>query len=188
MNQLRLVAGAVVAAAMLLAAACGDDSDSGEDVSLPDAGDDVEAATDDATTDDTDIDPCTLLEVEEIEAEFGDAGPVLDGEEEIDQCTWLVGEDQSQPGTGTVHVFVQYVDPSLPMDDAADIFAEQQSTTPGAVEVDGLGDAAYFTPNAASVDFLIGDRILFVQAVFIPERPDVQESLETLAHLVAERV
>jgi hypothetical protein len=187
---LKLVAG-VVAAVILLTAACGDDSDSGEDVAASD-GDDVEATddseTEDTGTDDADIDPCTLLEVEEIEAEFGDAGPVFDGQQEFDQCTWLVGEDQSEPGTGSVHVFVQYVDPSLPIGDAPEIFTEQQNMTADAVEVDGVGDAAYFSPSFGSLDFLVGDRIFFVQAVFIPERADAQESLQALAQLVVERV
>jgi len=173
---------------MLLAGACGDDSDGGDGVSLPGAGDDIEEATEGAGSDDTDIDPCTLLEVEEIEAEFGDAGPVTDGEPEFDQCNWLVGEDQSQLGTGSVHVFVQYVDPDLPVEDASEIFAAQKDETDSAVEIDGLGDDAYFHPDLTTVHFLMGDRMLFVQAVFIPERPDVQESLERLAHLVADRI
>jgi hypothetical protein len=137
----------------------------------------------------TDVDPCTLLTIDEIETEFGTAGEVSDGEGTLGQdCGWDVGEDQSQPGTGTVHVFVQYIDPALPIDDAATMFADQQQAAAGAVEIDGLGDAAYYQPDLTTVNMLVGDRVTFVQAAFIPTPDGVQESLETLAALVVDRL
>ena len=162
---------------------CGDDDggDGGADAPLPDE-------VEDAIGDSPDVDPCSLLEVSEIEAEFGDAGEVFDGMDQGDQCLWEVGEDQSALGTGTVSVFVQFINPDLPIEPIEDIFAAQQESYADATPVEGIGDEAYFEPNGATVNARSGDLIWFVQAAFIPQVDGVQEKLETLAGLVANRL
>jgi len=171
-------------AIVLAAAGCSDDGDNGDDAGevTPDDVEDV------VEGDDSDVDPCSLLEVSEIEAEFGEQGTVLEGEESLDQCSWEVGEDQSQPGTGSVHVFVQFIDPDLPIDPIEDMFAGQEESTPDAVAVEGIGDAAYYAPNSGSVNVRSGDLIWFVQATFIPEPEGMQEKVESLAGIVEGRL
>jgi hypothetical protein len=173
----------LVLAAALAVAGCGDDSDD-EGAAPRDTPADVEDITGDAP----DVDPCSLLEVSEIDAEFGAQGTVLDGQDQGDQCLWEVGEDQTALGTGTVSVFVQYVNPELPIAPIDDIFADQQASYAESTPVDGIGDEAYFEPNGATVNVRSGDLIWFVQAAFIPQVDGVQEKLEALAGLVAVRL
>jgi hypothetical protein len=194
---LRVLALSIVA--LLAIPGCSDDSgEGGEESSTEDAQGDGADADTDATGDDEgeggdvsvepDIDLCSLLEVSEIDAEFGEQGSVLDGVEELDQCSWDVGQDQSEPGTGSVHVFVQYVDPSLPIESAEERFAQQRAAYSEAVELEDLGDEAYYEPNGPSVNVRSGALIWFVQAPFIPEVPDTQQKLENLAALVEDRL
>ena len=176
----------LVLAVGLAVAGCGDDGDDEGDEpgGIPEDVEEVEDITGDAP----DVDPCSLLEVSEIDAEFGAQGTVLDGQDQGDQCLWEVGEDQTALGTGTVSVFVQYVNPELPIDPIEDIFAGQQASYADSAPVDGIGDEAYFEPNGATVNVRSGDLIWFVQAAFIPQVDGVQEKLEALAGLVAERL
>lgn len=176
----------LVLAVGLAAAGCGDDGDDEGDEpgGIPEDVEEVEDITGDAP----DVDPCSLLEVSEIDAEFGAQGTVLDGQDQGDQCLWEVGEDQTALGTGTVSVFVQYVNPELPIDPIEDIFAGQQASYADSAPVDGIGDEAYFEPNGATVNVRSGDLIWFVQAAFIPQVDGVQEKLEALAGLVAGRL
>jgi len=173
-------------ATMLVLTGCGDDDDGGA-AEAP-AGEAAEEADDNGSAPaeaDSELDLCSLLEVAEIEAEFGTQGPVLEGQEELSQCTWEVGEDQSELGTGTVHVFVQEIPEAV---SAEDTFAEQRASYADAVEIDGLGDAAYYEAAGTSVNVRSGDRIWFVQAAFLPEVPDTQAKLENLAAAVEGRL
>ncbi len=175
---------AVLLAALLLLAACGNDDDSGSNGGGDTSGDTNEQASDGTTGGGADdVELCSLLEPGEIEALFG--GTVSDGTEELGQCTWEVGEDQSQPDTGTVHVSVVTAVPTV---SAEEQFADLEASSQDSVEVSGVGDAAYYEPSVGVLNVRSGDTIFWVQAVFIPEPDDMQSNLEDLAADVVDRL
>ncbi len=180
----------VAVCAVLLAACSSGSDDSGSDTtgSSDDSAEQTGSDTGgDTTSGDSDggdeIDKCTLLEASEIEAEFG--GPVSNPIDEGYQCQWEVGEDQSQPGTGTISVAAGTQVPDQSGQDYYDIVREAATD---AVEVDGIGDAAYYEPVFGAVTVLANDTVIVVQAAFIPEPDGQQEKVENLAALVADRL
>ena len=186
MNATLAKASVLGIAVVLAIAGCGDDGDDDDDAT--DASpEEIEEVVEDDDDGEAEIDLCSLLEVSEIEAEFGQQGTVLDGEEELDQCTWEVGEDQSQQGTGTVSVYVQSLIP--PGQSTEEFYADQLASAPEAVEVPGVADEAFYQPPPVTVlNARQGDTFFFVQAAFIPEVEGSQEKLENLATLVAGRL
>ena len=120
--------------------------------------------------------PCDLLEVSEIEAEFGDRGAVADGEALGFSCSWAVG-DISDPSSGIVGV-TKARGAGSPEQSMAEI--RDLSTNP--VEVEGLGDEAFF--DFGTLWFRSGDITFSVSAFFGSDLPDKEEKLTTLAQHV----
>jgi len=177
----------VATCAVLLAACSSGDDDGGSDTSSPSdetseqTGD--TSATEDTGDDGGELDECTLLETSEIEAEFG--GPVSDPMDQGYQCQWEVGEDQSQPGTGTISVFTGT---EIPGESGQERYDSLLDAATDPVEVDGVGDAAFYEPVFGSVTLLANDTVVTVQAAFLPEPDGQQEKVESLAGDMADRL
>lgn len=134
-----------------------------------------------------DTDWCTVLDKTEIEEQFGEGGTVSEGvpDDVVAGCEWEVGEDQSAPGTGAINV-------SHPVGASTgapeERFAEYKASAIDAVDVQGVGDEAYYEPGFAAVTVRKGDTIFVVQASFIPEPEGIQAKVEALAAAAASRV
>ncbi len=148
---------------------------------------DTTTAPDPSSDDGSEIDWCSTLEVAEIEEQFGAGGTVLDGQQDdlVDQCQWDVGEDQSQPGTGTINVGTAV---GAQVMEAEEYFATIKESAIDPVEVDGVGDEAFYEPTLTVLTVRTGDTVYFVQAAFLPEPENTQTKLEALALAVGGRV
>lgn len=145
-------------------------------------------------TDDDGLDLCTLLETSEVEAEFGEVGPVAGGEPDFIHCVWEVGELYRE-GSGTVSVTDFGPPLGVTMEEHLATF---RGFADNPVDIDGLGDGAFYDEEvpdqldggfeAASVTFRFGDRLLQVRASFRPAPDGMEERLATLAEHVVDRL
>lgn len=142
------------------------------------------------------VDLCSLLETSEVETEFGERGVVVDGVEDFTHCTWDVG-DQSQNNSGSLSV--SDMGPAIGQT-AEDYFAGFKELANDPVDVDGVGDEAYYEtdPDAYSsgdttfeqsfLVFRTGDLVLSLDAFFGPAVAGTQEKLLELAEHVLDRL
>lgn len=127
-----------------------------------------------------DVDVCGLLEVAEIEAQFGDIGPVSEGSPEdmgaVTGCSWDVGDPM---GTGTDYAVVgigySTQDAELTMD----------AVTGDPVE--GLGDEAILSSDS-NLYIREGDTFLNVIVTTVADVPNITEKVTTLAHAAIDRL
>ena len=164
----RVQLGAV--ALLLLAgvvAGCG--GDDGDDGAAPGA--DPGAGAEDG--------PCSLLDVAEIEAVFGDVGAVADGEELGISCAWEVG-DPTDPGSGLV-----VVTRARGAGSAEQSLAEIRDVSDDPVEVEGVGDEACLC--SGGLWFRSGDITFSVTPSFGDDVPGMDEKLAALARNMLER-
>jgi hypothetical protein len=167
-------AGLVVTLLLVGAAACGDDDDLGGTTGVDPAGD-----AGGANGGGSGGDACSLLEVSEIEAEFGDHGAVADGELLGFSCSWEVG-DIDDPGSGIV-VVTKARGAGSPEQSLAEIRGMESNP----VEVDGVGDEACLC--SGGLWFRSGAITLSVTAFFSSEDAD-KAKLVTLAQHMLDRV
>lgn len=177
--------------AMLLvgAMACGDNGDS--DAGSPGSSDQDDASDvgdfggpgDEASEAGDDIDPCSLLEVSDIEAQFGEFGTFAEGESLGPTCTWdLAGADFS---TDSMNVSARTALGNGPIENEFDDLRENYD----GVDIDGVGDAAFMSPSSNGLSFLSGDYIVSINIII--EDSDIegeQEKLEALAQLIIDRL
>lgn len=179
---------------MMAGLACGGDDDealptddgagAGADTGGEDSGGEESDASDD-------VDVCSLLELADVEAEFGDRGEVTEG---FSACDWQVGEF-GLSGTGNINVTGLTTFGAI--EDDYDI-AWDVSDNPVAVE--GVGDEAFFDfadplgsgeftsdDSAASVTFRTGDLLIMVQSNFFDLEVDPEQERDRLIAL-AERM
>jgi hypothetical protein len=106
-----------------------------------------------------DTDPCGLLTLDEATPVVG--GTAVLGKrtdlDDVTECSWKHREGIS---SSTVHVGYYYWKDQTP-DDLKKLASEQ---SPEATAFPGLGDAAYYLPDAQTVDFLSGGRMYYVIA------------------------
>lgn len=152
----------------------------------------------DAAGDGQRLDLCSLLEASEIEAEFGERGAVAGGLEELESCVWDVGP-QSEAGSGNVTIW-DY--PPVPGVSIEDNFAGFKELADNPVDIDGLGDEAYYEHDPEAYDdrslevmwehtfvyFRSGETFLSVSAFFGPGVDGVEDRLVTLAEHVLSRL
>jgi hypothetical protein len=178
----RLRAGLV--ALLLGAAACGDDDGGGS------VGPSGPADQDGATSEGgggTDIfgDPCSVLEVSEIEQLFGDRGAVADGDPLGANCSWQVGSgsDAGFVGMGVV--------PARPDQSTEDAVTADGQLSVDLVEaaVSGVdaGDAL-FDASSGFLWFRSGDLVIGMSGLFDPEVEGLQDKLVVLAEQVLQRL
>jgi hypothetical protein len=195
-----------LAAALLVGlAGCGDDdggdlgvggvTDQGSSGQPNDSDDDGGL---DAPGDGQTLDLCSLLEVSEIEAEFGERGAVADGFDEFESCVWDVGA-RATAGSGSVTVSYY---PPVPGQSIEDNFAGYKELAENPVDIDDLGDEAYYEHDAEAFDdrslgvmfehtfvyFRSGDTFLSVSAFFGPGVDGVEDRLVALAEQVLSRL
>lgn len=187
--RIRTAVGALAAVAVLGLAACGGGSGrsdggggSGEARGGADAG--AGAAASDggggggAAGKGDEVDVCRLLEVSEIDAQFGQAGAVSEGAPgELGVtalCRWQVGDPVSPEGGGTVTLGAST--------ERDDIF---YSVTGDPVA--GLGDEAVLATES-ELHIRSGEQFLVLMAGIYPEVPGTRDKLVTLAHLVVDRL
>jgi hypothetical protein len=193
----------VTAILFLGIAGCGDDDDGSPEL----GGVAEQGSVDGAGSDDDDggevdggqaLDLCTLLEESEVEAEFGERGRAAEGYEEFESCVWEVG-DQSVAGTGSVTVS-EY--PTIPGQSLEDNFAGFEELADDPVDIDGLGEEAYFEHDATAFDdrslgvvfehtfvyFRTDSVFLSVSAFFGPGVDGVEDRLVVLAEHVLDRL
>lgn len=188
--RIRTAVGALAAVAVLGLAACGGGgggSDggggSGEASGGADAGAGAAASGGGgggggATGKGDEVDVCRLLEVSEIDAQFGQAGAVSEGAPgELGVtalCRWQVGDPVSPEGGGTVTLGAST--------ERDDIF---YSVTGDPVA--GLGDEAVLATES-ELHIRSGEQFLVLMAGIYPEVPGTRDKLVTLAHLVVDRL
>lgn len=180
----RLLTAMVAVAVMLLGAACSDEKKTAGGTGLGSGSDAAGEGTGDGGGDD----PCVLLEMSEIEAAFGERGAVAEGEALGFSCTWDVGDVGGDGGI-------------LGLTSTRAVGSVEQGLTEvlghldgQPVEVDGVGDEAYFTATgegmfrASRIDFRTGPWLVVVDAHFSPEPAGTQDKLVTLAQHVVDRL
>lgn len=204
--DVRARAGGLVAVVLLLGfaglAGCGGDDDDGAalDASAPGA-----AAPDDAGDGGGDAPPgaptppgealavCDMLEVPEIEAQFGDLGAVADGETTTMGCQWQVGEPIEGSPIDTALTLQVLFHPG----DEFDVFypngAEQAeadlaevSGRADVVPIPGLGDEAVLDFGVLYVRS--GEVLFAVGGYMIPNAPLGTDAMQTKLTALAEQV
>lgn len=120
-------------------------------------------------------DPCSLLEVSEIEAAFGEHGAVAEGKPLGFSCGWDVG-DVAERGSGVVAI-TRARGAGSPEQSLAEI--RDLSSNP--IEVEGVGDEAFF--DGASLWFRSGPITFSVNAYFSFDNSPAAESQEELTTL-----
>jgi hypothetical protein len=129
------------------------------------------------------VDACSLLEVSEIEAAFGDRGPVAEGESNMEiACNWEVG-DLSEPNSGAGNVGVMNARYAGSVEDA---LAESRAIVDNPIDVAGLGDEAFL--DYGTLHVRSGETYLTVSAFFSPDVDGVHEKLVTLARHALSRL
>jgi hypothetical protein len=128
-------------------------------------------------------DVCSLLEVSEIEAAFGDRGPVAEGEDNTEMaCNWEVG-DLSEPNSGSGNVGVMNARYPGSVEDA---IAESRAIVDNPIDVEGLGDEAFL--DYGTLHVRSGDAYIAVSGHFSPDVEGLDEKLVTLARHVLSRL
>jgi hypothetical protein len=129
------------------------------------------------------VDVCSLLEVSEIEAVFGDRGPVAEGEENTEiACNWEVG-DLSEPNSGSGNVGVMNARYNGSVEDA---MAESRAIVDNPIDVAGLGDEAFL--DYGTLHVRSGEAYIAVSGHFSPDVEGLDEKLVTLARHVLSRL
>lgn len=192
MNRMRTRATSGLVAMLLVGAmACGDDGDT--DVGSPGSSgqDDASEVGDfgdpggEASESEDDIDPCSLLEVSDIEAQFGELGTFAEGESLGPTCTWDLAtrDDFSTDG---MDLSVSTALSNRPIEAE---FDDLRETSEDPVDIAGVGDDAFMASLGNSLRVLSGDHIMALNIVI--EDSDIegeQEKLEALAQLVIDRL
>jgi hypothetical protein len=184
--------GAVAVAAVLLLAACGGGGDGGGDGGDGGGKQPVGAGSDLGEAGDLgvafDIDRlCSMLDEDEIAAEFGERGPVGPGTPDFTHCVWDVGDEvaafslsytQPTPGQTDEETFADMRD-----------FVEADPTAE-VTDAPGLGDEAYFeeVPDQTFLHFRSGGVSFIVSTFFVPPVEGTHDKLATLAGHVLDRV
>ncbi len=121
------------------------------------------AASTGAATASGSIDPCSLATTAEIQTIFG--GTVADGAHDTavaqvnPTCAWQV-TGSKLGGSGTVDIFFP-----VSLQDATK-FGYAKDGTPGAIDVPGVGDSAFYSATTDALTFAHGDTVVVVQSVF----------------------
>lgn len=183
--------------------ACGDNDGSTGTTEAGAAGDDGASGG----ADSGEIDPCALLDETDIEAEFGDIGPIGEGFQDLDACAWHVNEVIDDPAGDGGTVDLRHNDlateiydtpeenfqASRDNDEGSDLWDD------GVVDVSGVGDAAYYasaekqevvgTTQSHGILVVLSDGVVFsVSAVFLPAIEGTQDRLAALAQVVIDRL
>lgn len=188
--RIRTAVGALAAVAVLGLAACGGgggrsdggggsgEARGGADAGAGDAASGGGGGGGGAAGKGDEVDVCRLLEVSEIDAQFGQAGAVSEGAPgELGVtalCRWQVGDPVSPEGGGTVTLGAST--------ERDDIF---YSVTGDPVA--GLGDEAVLATES-ELHIRSGEQFLVLMAGIYPEVPGTRDKLVTLAHLVVDRL
>lgn len=203
--------------ALLIVAACGDD---GADTSANDArtgSGSVEADTEpdsaddsshpDAAADDADRLTCSLLDLSDVEAVFGDQGRVRESECDL----WVVGEsdpeadplDITSPPGGVVYFGIPEPvgreEEGMSPAEAEFAFLRENFYDAGlvydqAIEITDLGDEAYYRPGASTtvqrsiLYFRSGEELFLLSADFNFLLEDTQDRVLSLARTALERL
>lgn len=198
-------AAAFLCALLGVLVACGDGG--AKSSGAAETGGATEDGIESADADPGEIDPCELLEEADVEAEFGDAGPIGEGFNDLDACAWHVNELITDPAGdgGTVYLThdslaaqtygtpEEHFKASRENDEGSDLWDD------GLVDVSGVGDAAYYasseemevagTTQSHGVLVVRSDGVVFsLSAVFIPAIERTQERLAALAQVVIDRL
>ena len=172
-------------AALVLVAGCGDDD---EGVSLVPADASGSGDTGDAGAqalpagEPGDVDVCALLTAAEIEQVVGN--PVADGDAQFTNCSWVGPEVEDVNVTLSVQDLVGDVVTCETM----------RQQTPGAEDVAGLGDGAWFEAHGSgsfsSSDLwtCTGDHIIYVGLAGDRYPQSMREASETLMRSVLDRL
>lgn len=200
---------------LVFLAACGDDSGTaaaGDGKASDEAAQDDPESTDgsgqrDAESDDesepSDVDPCSLLAVSDLEtefgrwgdirlldmeAEFGDQGSDSEGDDNVtgeppDNCGWIIGEfGRNNAG----QVLLEDSGPGGV--DELDVFRQ----VPDAVDIDGIGDGAVYSnrfEGQALLRLSFDGRIWTISViVYDPDFDGAQAGLANLARKVVDRL
>lgn len=188
--RIRTAVGALAAVAVLGLAACGGgggrsdggggsgEARGGADAGAGDAASGGGGGGGGAAGKGDEVDVCRLLEVSEIDAQFGQAGAVSEGAPgELGVtalCRWQVGDPVSPEGGGTVTLGAST--------ERDDIF---YSVTGDPVA--GLGDEAVLATES-ELHIRSGEQFLVLMAGIYPEVPGTRDKLVTLARLVVDRL
>lgn len=127
-------------------------------------------------------DPCSLATVAQIQALFG--GTVSAGAASTDatqvnpNCVWQVTASNFG-GSGEVDIYLPAA-----MQDATK-FGYAKDGSPGAIDVAGVGDAAFYSPKTAALTFASGDTVVTVQSVFIGGDGNTADAATTQSDLTA---
>jgi hypothetical protein len=148
-------------AALLGLGACGGDDDGGTKVGAGDPGGPAAGGANDAAeASGVAAEACGLLEVAEVEQQFGRFGAVHDGEPTQVGCSWQVG-DQVEGAAVAPVLNLQLISEVTPPDEA---MAEVR-THADAVDVQGVGDDAIYDFGVLYVRE--GDEVVALQAYTI---------------------
>lgn len=157
---------------LALASACGGDDGGGGDGASPSGGDKSGPEA---------FDPCALLEVAEVEEQFGRFGPVGEPTARGSFCDYPVGEGATPPG---ITLGVLGFEPG---GDAESQYATMRADAVAPVDVP-VGDEAY----ADGPDWLYvrseGNLFTINAIAFDPSTGPHTDRLTTLAALIAERL
>lgn len=200
----RRVAAISLGALLSVLAACGDDG--GQPGTQP-AGGAAGGSGGPGSAATGEIEPCELLDVGDIEAEFGDVGPIGEGFEDLDACAWHVNEVINDPAGdgGTVYLRHDALGARV-YDTPEDLFDATRETDEsidlwddGVVDVSGVGDAAYYasseemevvgTTQSHGLLVVLANGVVFsASAVFLPGIEGTQERLVAIAQVVIDRL
>lgn len=188
--RIRTAVGALAAVAVLGLAACGGggggsdggggsgEARGGADAGAGDAASGGGGGGGGAAGKGAEVDVCRLLEVSEIDAQFGQAGAVSEGAPgELGVtalCRWQVGDPVSPEGGGTVTLGAST--------ERDDIFYGVTGDP-----VAGLGDEAVLATES-ELHIRSGEQFLVLMAGIYPEVPGTRDKLVTLARLVVDRL
>lgn len=126
-------------------------------------------------------DACALLGPREITNAYDQ--PVATGVPDGDVCRFDIGADPGETGAGTLDVGLPAPPGGI---DAHVYFASLRA--PGALDVPGVGEAAFYEVDPGRVTVLVGGDVLQVTETVLPEPPGQRERLVALARIAADRV
>jgi hypothetical protein len=186
-----------VAAALLLVAACGGGGGDGDESGsgggggkLPvDGGGEAGGSGDSGDSGVAfDIDRlCSMLEEDEIAAEFGERGAIGPGTPDFTHCLWDVGDEVAA-------VSLSYTQPTPGLTDQ-ETFADMRDLveadpTAEVSDAAGVGDEAYFEeiPDQTILHFRSGEVSFNVGTFFVPAVDGTHDKLVTLAGHVIDRL
>jgi hypothetical protein len=181
----RACKGLVLVLAVLGAVGCGDDDDGASGVAPGnDTGTGQAESSGDATGDSgAPADECTELRTSEVEAQFGEAGPVADAYvDEVGGCIWEIGDQEGfgEPGGfgGFFGLNTFRGDTSMSLEET---FGSGES-------IQGLGDEAWLTSDANLLIVRLDDLHLSLTTSLSEDVEDARGKMVALAELVVDRV